>query len=122
MSRSSPNYLFTVDHRTPAGQLAITQARVKCRMANKNRPHGTAARHIAIYPRLGEDNPHAPLYRDGGPLHTFSSQRIKREHGQYADVYAMPDYNRLKGFKTPAWKYGGHQGGHKTYPVSDLRG
>ena len=44
---------------------------------------------LEIKPRLGRNSPHAHLYRLGGPLHRYSSQRIKTEHGQRFDLYLL---------------------------------
>jgi hypothetical protein len=45
---------------------------------------------VIVRPRLGKDNPNAPLYRRGGSLHRSSSQTIRPEHGTRFDVYLHP--------------------------------
>ena len=42
---------------------------------------------VRVRGRLGKDNPHAKLYRRGGPLHRYSSQDIRPEHAAHFDVY-----------------------------------
>lgn len=42
---------------------------------------------IRIRGRLGKDNPNAKLYRQGGPLHRYSSQDIRPEHSTRLDIY-----------------------------------
>jgi hypothetical protein len=42
---------------------------------------------VVVRPRLGKNNVHAPLYRVGGPLHRYSAQTIRPEHGTRFDVY-----------------------------------
>lgn len=42
---------------------------------------------IRIRGRLGKDNPNAKLYRQGGPLHRYTSQDIKPEHAVRVDIY-----------------------------------
>lgn len=42
---------------------------------------------IRIRGRLGKDNPNAKLYRQGGPLHRYTSQDIRPEHSTRLDIY-----------------------------------
>jgi hypothetical protein len=42
---------------------------------------------LTIKPRLGRNSPYSHLYREGGPLHRYSSQDVKREHGARFDLY-----------------------------------
>ena len=42
---------------------------------------------LRIRARLGKNNPNRHLYAKGGPLHRFSSQDIRREHGTRFDLY-----------------------------------
>lgn len=42
---------------------------------------------IRVRGRLGKDNPKAPLYRLGGPLHRYTSQDIRVEHATRVDIY-----------------------------------
>lgn len=42
---------------------------------------------IRVRGRLGKDSPHAKLYRQGGPLHRYSSQDIRLEHSSRVDIY-----------------------------------
>lgn len=44
---------------------------------------------VRVRGRLGKDNPNAELYRFGGKLHTWTSQDIKLEHSERADIYMM---------------------------------
>jgi hypothetical protein len=43
--------------------------------------------YIRVRGRLGKDSPHAGLYRQGGPLHRYSSQEIRVEHSERVDIY-----------------------------------
>jgi hypothetical protein len=51
---------------------------------------------LTIRPRLGRNNPYAYLYARGGALHRYSSQDIKREHGQRFDMYLQQRYDHLE--------------------------
>jgi hypothetical protein len=42
---------------------------------------------LVVRPRLGKNSPYRHLYRVGGKLHRYSSQDIRREHGQRFDLY-----------------------------------
>jgi hypothetical protein len=42
---------------------------------------------VVVRPRLGKNNIHAHLYRVGGPLHRYTAQTIRPEHGTRFDVY-----------------------------------
>ena len=42
---------------------------------------------VMVRPRLGKNNKHSHLYAVGAPLHRYSSQTIKPEHGSRFDVY-----------------------------------
>lgn len=42
---------------------------------------------LKVRGRLGKDSPHAHLYRQGGPLHRYSSQDIRVEHSERVDIY-----------------------------------
>lgn len=92
----SENFRFSVPN-TPAGWLAITMFRVATGNANKTRPPGTDRQEVAVYGRLGKDSPHAPLYRPGGSLHKYSSQKIRHEHSVRLDVYSHRVYGTPKG-------------------------
>lgn len=44
---------------------------------------------IRVRGRLGKDNPNAKLYRQGGPLHRYTSQDIRLEHSERVDIYVQ---------------------------------
>jgi hypothetical protein len=50
---------------------------------------------LIVRPRLGRNNPYAYLYARGGALHRYTSQDIKREHGQRFDMYLQRRYDHL---------------------------
>lgn len=52
---------------------------------------------VIVRPRLGKNNVHAPLYRVGGPLHRYSAQTIRPEHGTRFDVYLTCQLVERKG-------------------------
>jgi hypothetical protein len=86
----SPDYHSTVDHRTPEGQSHIDSVRAHAsafNAAKKSLGIESGDARVSVKYRLGKNNPHASLYSRGGPHHTSSSQNIKREHAQHADVY-----------------------------------
>jgi len=47
---------------------------------------------LRVRGRLGKDNPHAHLYKQGGPLHRSSSQDYKRDHSTHLDLYKKTRY------------------------------
>jgi hypothetical protein len=53
---------------------------------------------VRIRGRLGKNSPHASLYRQGGPLHRYSSQEIRVEHSERVDIYVSErrDYVPVK--------------------------
>lgn len=90
-------YVFTT---TDLNDVNISHARAAAKLKNstekfKELTHGLRGdvfkykvRHrVLVRARLGKDNPYAPLYRRGGPLHRTSGQTIKKEHGTRFDVY-----------------------------------
>jgi hypothetical protein len=52
----------------------------------------TDRQRVVVRPRLGRNNPFRQLYQYGGPLHRYSSQDIRPEHGAYFDVYVHAVY------------------------------
>lgn len=48
---------------------------------------------LVVRPRLGRNSPYSHLYRRGGPLHRYTSQDIKREHGVRFDMYLHRRYD-----------------------------
>lgn len=71
------NYIGTVTDRNDP---AIETARKSLKQNGFGR--------IALRARLGKNNPDAELYSSkGGPLHRYSGQNIRPNHGQRWDVY-----------------------------------
>lgn len=52
-----------------------------------NQLHPESKKRITMKGRLGENNPHAHLYRVGGPEHRSIAQNIKPQHAKHFDVY-----------------------------------
>ena len=52
---------------------------------------------FVIRGRLGKNNPHAHLYRYGGPLYRHCAQDIRLEHSQRYDLYIQDYMQPLKG-------------------------
>ena len=87
--KRTDNYLDTVDLNSPEAYTLIDQYRRAVRLSNRLfKSKGDPTRHfLRVRGRLGKDNPHAHLYRQGGPLHRSSAQDIKLEHSTRADLY-----------------------------------
>jgi hypothetical protein len=48
---------------------------------------------LRVRGRLGKNSPHAALYRQGGPLHRYTSQDIKIAHSERVDIYIVDRRN-----------------------------
>lgn len=92
MSKRTSNYLDTLYPENLEEGLAVCREIVRDMNANRWQVKlpvwASSVRYaLAVRPRLGRHNPNAHLYAKGGPLHRWSGQTIKREHGQRFDVY-----------------------------------
>jgi hypothetical protein len=85
MSRSS-NYKFTTTSFTDS-RIANLRAQVSDLNILRRLRGADFRLRVTIHGRLGRDNPNAHLYAQGGPLHRWSSQRIRPEHSTRFDVY-----------------------------------
>ena len=83
----TPTYVDTLSTSDPSFQATIDLIRATIRKVNK-RP-GQKYR-VRVRGRLGRNNPYAPLYGVGGPLHRYCAQEIKIKHSSRADVYIAP--------------------------------
>jgi hypothetical protein len=105
MSRNSSDYVMTIKADDPslAGIVANIRRTIKAYNARR-RAHEIESpefvefswsgkqevrrrAYIRVRGRLGKDSPHAGLYRQGGPLHRYSSQEIRVEHSERVDIY-----------------------------------
>ena len=82
--KRTPTYVDTMSTSDPMLQADIDLIRSTLRKSNKL--PGQKYR-LRVRGRLGKDNPHAHLYRVGGPLHRYCSQDIKIEHASRVDLY-----------------------------------
>jgi len=97
---STGSYITTV-RNDEAGRQVIKDLRARARAKNKEvewedpRPEhwwmaGKQVKHttdVAVFGRLGRNNPNRHLYARGGPLHSPSSQKIKAAHATRFDIY-----------------------------------
>ncbi len=81
------SYVDTFSTSDPSFQAIIDKIRATVRKVNK-RP-GQKYR-LRVRGRLGRNNPYAPLYGVGGPLHRYCAQEIKIKHSSRVDVYIAP--------------------------------
>jgi hypothetical protein len=96
MAHVTPAYRFTVES---IDDPRIEALRADASLSNRSRieadPDVKYLHRVVVRGRLGTNNPHAHLYRPGGPLHRYSSQTIRPEHASRFDVY-LNTYRRRR--------------------------
>ena len=86
--RRTDTYFSTMETTDPELQPTINLVRSTLRKINaSNRVIGGPQWFLRVRGRLGKDNPSAPLYRTGGPLHRSCAQDINLGHSTRVDLY-----------------------------------
>jgi hypothetical protein len=92
MMRHSGNYIGTLSSYDEA-KIGAARAEISIRNALSKLKGSDKRWVLKVRPRLGRNSPFRHLYALGGPLHRYSSQDIKREHGARFDMYVYRRYD-----------------------------
>jgi hypothetical protein len=90
-------YRFTIPQRTDNKFLDALKHEIKVENAQRRVKELVTGQkqprlRVVLKGRLGQDNPHAQLYRRGGKLWRYTSQTIRPEHSTRFDVYVHEVY------------------------------
>ena len=81
----TPSYVYTHKPGNASHEKKLEDLKTYARVHNQLHPD--QKKKIVLKARLGENNPHAALYKKGGSEHTGYMQHIKPHHAKHFDVY-----------------------------------
>ena len=93
MKQRSKAYQFTIPgpKKVADNHVHVQNLKAKCILHNLTFPANKYR--VVLKGRLGKDNPHAHLYRKGGPRHwAIKSGSVSLEHAGRFDVYVYRKY------------------------------